>query len=105
MMQSAGLDSPKVRNLTEFPKYERGYFHLTPRGWERRDQAPFPDDRCETWYYEMNREAPDAKEQVTLARTWLRPNCDTALKSELHALFGQPVEPSANRNVTLKCYV
>lgn len=88
-----------------FPKTERGYFHLTPRGWERRDTGPFPSDRCETWLYEMEREAPDAKQQVTLARIWRCPNYDPALDKDLYALFGDPVQPSSDRNVTLKCYV
>ena len=87
-----------------FPKFDRGYFHLTPRGWERVDSAPFPPDRSETWFYEMNCEAPDAKEQVTLARTWTNPDCDPAMLNHLHALFGEPVPPTSRRNVTLKCY-
>lgn len=88
-----------------FPKTERGYFHLTPRGWERRDTGPFPSDRCETWLYEMEREASDAKEQITLARIWHCPDYDPALNKDLHTLFGDPMQPTANRNVTLKCYI
>ena len=54
----------------EFPKSEQGYFHLTPTGWVRQDQVPFPQDRCETWLYEMEWPQEDAKERVTLTRIW-----------------------------------
>lgn len=99
-MQSSGPGAGEI-----FPRVDRGYFHLTPRGWERCDQAPFPSDRSETWYYELNRAAADAKEQVSLARTWICKNYDAASNNALHAQFGDPVLPSSHRNVTLKCYV
>src|SRR5689334_10559396 len=94
------------RNLSQnntsseaFPKSDRGYFHLTPRGWERKDYIPFPQDRRETWFYEMNCEAVDAKEQVTLGRIWTHPECDPKILEHLHALFGEPVPPTSRRNV------
>ena len=95
----------KAKEFCAFPKTERGYFHLTPRGWERLDSPPFPADRCETWYYEMDRAASDAKEQVTLARSWICPHYEPKRAEFLHARFGDAVLPSTNRNVTLKCYV
>jgi hypothetical protein len=103
MQETTGSYSQKDSQC--FPKLDRGYFHLTPRGWERKDSAPFPEDRLETWYYEMERSAEDSKEQVTLARSWTSPDVTPAKKSALLAAFGQAVEPTSFRNVTLKCYV
>lgn len=31
-----------------------GYFHLTPDGWKRQDEEPFPENRVETWQYSMH---------------------------------------------------
>jgi hypothetical protein len=87
----------------EFPKSEQGYFHLTPTGWVRQDQVPFPQDRCETWLYEMEWPQEDAKERVTLTRIWRSPSSDTATNDGLRALFGDPVAPTQSRNVTLEC--
>lgn len=88
--------------LGQFPRNENGYFHLTPGGWVRQDQAPFPQDRCETWLYEMEWPCEDAKEQVTLTKIWARPG-DTA--DGLRARFGDPVTPTPARNVKLECQV
>ncbi len=49
--------------MSEFPKTDRGYFHLTEHGWMRQDLPPFPANRAETWRYEMERPAEDAKER------------------------------------------
>lgn len=97
---------PKISSRDDhYPKSDWGYFHLTPRGWERKDTKPFPEDRVETWYYEMECPAEDAKEQVTLARSWMGPTKSLELKKVLHARFGDPIEPAHSRNITLKCYV
>ena len=85
----------------EFPRSESGYFHLTPTGWVRRDLAPFPPDRCETWLYEMEWPHEDAKEQVTLTKVWASPMAS----DDLRARFGEAVAPSPSRNVTLECRV
>jgi hypothetical protein len=89
----------------EFPKNENGYFHLTPHGWIRRDEIPFPPDRCETWLYEMERPYEDAKEKVTLTKIWISPSSDSAMTDGLRTRFGDPVAPTPARNVTLECRV
>lgn len=88
-----------------FPKKERGLFHLTPQGWRRGDNQPFPADRIETWTYEMECPAEDAKEQVCLTRTWICSTATSQVSAALHARFGEPVLPTPERNVTLECQV
>lgn len=86
-----------------FPKTEAGYFHLTPEGWVRQDRAPFPQDRCETWRYEMEWPEEDAKEQVTLTKVWA--TSYSAANDALRARFGEAVVPTCCRNVRLECEV
>ncbi len=89
--------------MSDFPKTERGFFHLTPKGWVRQDDAPFPDDRCETWRYEMEWPHEDAKELVTLTKVWVSGDDDAI--GDLHSRFGDAVMPNPARNVTLECRV
>jgi hypothetical protein len=83
----------------DFPRSESGYFHLTPKGWVRKDNAPFPQGRCETWLYEMEWPHEDAKEQVTLTKVWAS---DSASNDGLRARFGDAVPPTPERNVKLE---
>lgn len=91
--------------MEAFPKTEHGFFHLTPVGWVRRDVEPFPQDRVETWAYEMQCPAEDAKEQVSLTRTWVKPGLPPDSCAAFHACFGEPVQPNLERNVLLECAV
>jgi len=88
-----------------YPKTERGFFHLSSDGWHRKDQMPFPDDRLETWAFEMEQPAEDAKERINLTRTWKRPGMSREGLEAFHACFGEPMLPTESRNVTLKCEV
>jgi hypothetical protein len=63
--------------MSELSKIERGFYHLTPNGWARRDHQPFPKDRVETWAYEMECPAEDAKERVRLTRMGTTGNRNT----------------------------
>ena len=97
-----------VRNLREvsaYPQIARGFFHLTPVGWVRRDSQPFPTDRIETWAYVNECPADDAKEQACLIRTWVSPSISEQCRSAFHTLHGQPVQPQPDRNVTFECEV
>ena len=94
-----------VNAKTDFPKTESGYFHLTPNGWVRKDMEPFPADRCETWRYEMEWPAEDAKEQVTLTKLWVSRKSPGSTNEALHARFGNPVSPNLKRNIMLECRV
>ena len=85
-----------------FPRTEIGYFHLTPAGWVRQDVGPFPPDRCETWFYEMEWPEEDAKEQVTLTKIWAS-SVPGSANDALRARFGNAVAPTPARNVKLEC--
>lgn len=94
-----------VTEELKFPRSDGGYFHLTPKGWIRKDVEPFPQDRSETWHYEMEWPAEDAKEQVTLTKIWVSPAASAAGNEKLHAQFGHPLMPSRTRSVKLECRV
>ena len=94
-----------VKEETQFPRRDGGYFHLTPKGWVRKDIAPFPEDRRETWLYEMEWPAEDAKEQVILTKIWVSPDSSSPAIEKLRAQFGDPLAPSRKRNVKLECRV
>jgi len=84
---------------------DKGYFHLTPKGWVRQDNLPYPEDRVETWLYELECPAEDAKDRVYLTRIWV--SSDTAAKARdaLRTQFGEPMMATPERNVTLECQV
>jgi len=93
------------KEMDSFPKIERGFFHLTPDGWTRKDYQPFPNDRLETWAYEMECLAEDAKERACLTRTWVQPELMPQLRENLRVRFGEPMAPTPERNITLECLV
>lgn len=80
-----------------------GYFHLTGEGWVRKDTQPFPAGRLETWRYEEERPAIDAKERIRLTRIWHDPSATEHQLEALHAHFGEAVCPDADRHITLDC--
>lgn len=92
-------------NVMDYPKTEHGFYHLLPDGWRRRDFEPFPQLRLETWAYEMEQPTEDAKERVRLVRTWKRPGTPNDKLNAMHIWFGEPVQPTVCRNVTLGCEV
>jgi hypothetical protein len=91
--------------MSEYPKRDSGFFHLTPQGWVRWDQRPFPADRVETWSYEMECPAEDAKEQVCLTRIWGNARITAQDHEIISARFGEPLRPTLERNVMLECEV
>ncbi len=84
---------------------EKGYLHLTPKGWVRHDNLPYPEDRVETWLYEKECPAEDAKERVCLTRVWINEGFSARAREKLRFAFGEPLAPSPDRNVTLECLV
>jgi hypothetical protein len=70
---------------------DRRYFHLTPRGWIRQDHLPYPQDRVETWVYEIKRPAEDAEEEATLVQLWSNPAMKASACDALRAWFAQTV--------------
>ncbi len=84
---------------------DEGYFHLTPHGWVRFDRKPYPSDRVETWKYQMEKPAPDAKARVRLSRLWVLSTADEASRDALRVRYGDAVMPNPDRNVELNCRV
>jgi hypothetical protein len=91
--------------MTQYPIRDEGLYHLTKHGWVRKDHAPFPDDRLETWAYEMECLAQDAKERVCLRRTWKARHSDPQECQTLRGFFGTPVALTAERNIMLEADV
>jgi hypothetical protein len=92
-------------NSSHISENESGYFHLAPNGWIRKDREPFPPDRLETWKYQLEQPAPDAKDEVTLTRVWISKDVTDAQSVALHGRHGEAVEPTLDRNVVLDCHV
>jgi hypothetical protein len=92
---------------TEFHELcsDKGYFHLTPIGWVRCDQAPFPQDRVETWRYEMEQPESDAKENDRLTRVWFDTRVPMVSRERLRTLYGEAVAPRPDRRLTIQCEV
>jgi hypothetical protein len=82
-----------------------GYYHLTPRGWFRVDEWPFPPDRVETWYVETTQPASDAKERDSLTRVWISDDTPIERIEEYRSKFGDAVLPSRDRSLTVNCDV
>lgn len=80
-----------------------GYFHLTSQGWIRQDALPFPAERLETWQYEEERPAEDAKDRIRLTRIWRKPGIAETQLESLHTNFGEAVSPDVDRHITLDC--
>jgi hypothetical protein len=85
--------------------FDKGYFHLTPTGWVRRDQHPFPDERVETWRYEMEQLESDEKECDRLTRVWIDARASNDMREKLRARFGEAVAPRKDRRLTIQCDV
>jgi hypothetical protein len=91
--------------MSVLPRNDAGYFHLTDKGWVRCDNLPYPADRIETWKYEEDRPASDAKEQVRLTRIWCAPHMTEAERGTIRARFGNAVSPNEDRHLILDCLV
>lgn len=91
--------------MTQFPTEERGFFHLTQNGWIRKDENPFPEDRVETWSYQVIFLSDDAKEHIWLTRVWKSSHLDSGDRKALRGHFGMPVDLQTGRHITLQCDV
>ena len=78
---------------------------ITQTGWTRKDSEPPPSGCLETWRYELDRPAPDAKDEVTLTRIWISKDVTDAQSIALHTQHGEAVESTHERNVILHCDV
>lgn len=79
-----------------------GYYHLTPRGWFRVDQVPFPSDRVETWYVETALPAEGAKERDRLTRIWVASDVPAETLEEIRARFGDAIVLRKDRVIQLQ---
>lgn len=86
-----------------FPKSEEGFYHLTPAGWQRKDHLPFPADRLETWRFQSETLAEDAKEMVHLTRLWTSHASTPEQRDQLRARFGNPVRATPELHLTIDC--
>jgi hypothetical protein len=84
---------------------DSGLFHLTAKGWVRKDFAPYPQDRVETWRYDMERPHPDAKEQAHLTRIWVSADVSDTQLQDFRKRFGDALTPTADRHLILDCRV
>jgi hypothetical protein len=91
--------------LSEYPREELGFYHLTNGGWIRKDAAPFPGDRVETWSYHIIYLSDDAKERIWLTRVWKDNHLASGERKALRGRFGIPVEIQPDRNITIQCDV
>ena len=73
---------------------DKRYFHLTPKGWVRKDELPFPQDRVETWVHESERLHEDAEEEIRLSRLWSDAATAPAARDALRARFAQMTAPA-----------
>jgi hypothetical protein len=53
----------------------------------------------------MEQPAEDAKERISLTRTWKKPGMSAEGLGAFHACFGEALLPTVSRNVTLECEV
>jgi hypothetical protein len=83
--------------------HDTGYYHLTPDGWARKDNEPFPANRLETWQYESATPSDAAKEQVHFVRLWASANAPAERRARLRAKFGVPIEIGHDRHITIDC--
>lgn len=86
-----------------FPKAEEGYYHLTAAGWQRKDTAPFPADRIETWHFLSKIPSDAAKQQVHLERLWGSRDFPPQQCDQLRAHFGYPIQASHDIHLTIDC--
>lgn len=70
---------------------DSGYMHLTRNGWRRKDEEPWPEDRVETYSYEMHQSSGWSKEKITLTLIWSDPTLTDAERDALYLKAGRPV--------------
>jgi hypothetical protein len=73
-----------------------GYYHLTPEGWRRQDQEPFPENRVETWRYEMEQPSQWSKEYERWSCVWASPDHSRQDRDALRTRFSLPTGKRKN---------
>ena len=62
--------------------------HLTPSGWQRSDDPPFPEDRVETLLCEVNAPEEEGAEHSAITPLWVSPKLTRSERDALHFAFG-----------------
>lgn len=78
---------------------DHGYFHLTPDGWLRKDDEPFPAERVETWEYDMTQASGWSKENISLTCVWVSDATARSERNDLRKRFGFPFSRDRRRMV------
>jgi hypothetical protein len=78
---------------------DEGFYHLTPRGWVRKDVEPFPEGRVETWRYTMHQSSGWSEERRKLHCRWVEPNVSRDERDSLRKQFGWPYGPRSKHSV------
>jgi hypothetical protein len=73
-------------------------FHLTPQGWVREDNEPYPADRIETWHYSMSQASGWSRERRSLSCEWATPTLTRAERDKIRKKFGWPHGMSQTRD-------
>ena len=64
-------------------------YHLTPSGWQRADDPPFPEDRVETLLCEVDEPEEDGAKLSAVTPLWVSPKLTRSQRDELHFEFGE----------------
>jgi hypothetical protein len=91
--------------MTGSAVHDEGYYHLGPQGWCRKDAPPFPENRVETWRFELEQPSSHAKQQIHLTRIWVAQNAPEAARQALHLRFGEAVVPATEKSIIVQCRV
>lgn len=80
---------------------DEGLFHLTPDGWVREDDEPYPADRVETWRYKSSQTSGWSKEYRNLTCIWADPNISRQERDAPRKKHGWPGLDPRDRNHTI----
>jgi hypothetical protein len=76
-------------NTARFESWE-GFYHLTPDGWRRADQEPFPRERFETWSLVVCQVPGELKEYRNLRCVWADHAVDRNSRDKFRRQHGWP---------------
>ena len=78
-----------------------GAFHLTPAGWLRVDDEPFPADRIETWRYSMHQASGWSREHRSLYCEWGDQAIAREERDTLRKKYGWPYGLTPSRDTVI----
>ena len=99
-LEGPGGANVKVRFAMAYDSDE-GAFHLTPAGWLRVDEEPFPADRIETWRYSMYQALGWSREHKSLYCEWVDPAIAREERDLLRKKYGWPDGLAPSRDIII----